>query len=112
MPWIVARMSPDYFVARQPSPQSWRRRHGVTRLLARLLKNLVGLILLIAGIAMLVLPGQGIITILVAISLLDFPGKRRLEMRIVRQRHVRRAINWIRQRTGRRPLILPDRDRT
>ena len=89
MPLIIARMSPDYFVSHEPSPQSWRRRHAATRLVARCLKNVVGAVLLLAGIAMLVLPEQGIITILVAVSLLDFPGKRRLEMHFVRQRHVR-----------------------
>ena len=59
------------------------------------------------GLAMLVLPGQGVITILVGITLLNFPGKRRLELRIVRQRPVLLAINWIRARANRPPLVLP-----
>jgi hypothetical protein len=108
MPWLIARMRADYFVA-EPSPESWRRRHAVTRITLRAVKNVLGLILLLAGIAMLFLPGQGIITILVGISLLDFPGKRRLELAIVRSRGVRRAIAWIRMRAGRPPLILPAR---
>lgn len=111
MPIIIARMSPDYFVSREPAPQSWRRRHAVTRFVLLGIKNLLGLILFVAGIAMLVLPGQGVITILVGISLLDFPGKRWLELRIVRERHVLRAIDWIRTRAKRPPLLLPDRER-
>jgi hypothetical protein len=45
---------------------------------------------------------------LIGISLLDFPGKRRLERRIAMHRHVRRSIDWIRQRRGRPPLRFED----
>jgi hypothetical protein len=74
------------------------------------LKNLIGLILVLAGIAMFVLPGQGIITVIVGISLLNFPGKRKLELRIFRQRRVLRAVSWIRKRANRPPLIMPPDD--
>ena len=57
-------------------------------------KNLLGLVLLAAGLAMMVLPGQGIITILIALTLLNFPGRRRLELYLIRQRHVRGAVDW------------------
>jgi hypothetical protein len=56
---------------------------------------------------MLVLPGQGILTILIGISLLEFPGKRRLELAIVKRSSIRRAIDRIRQRSGTEPLNLP-----
>ncbi len=87
---------------------AWRGPRTLVRWGILLVKNLLGLVLLLSGIAMLVLPGQGIITILIGISLLNFPGKRRLELKIVRQRPVFRAINWIRDRAGRPPLVLPD----
>jgi len=106
---VVARMSPDYFVAPRPAPGTFRTSHPVVRLLGRLVKNLLGIVFLVAGVAMLVLPGQGALTILIAVSLLDFPGKRRLELRIVCQRHVRRSIDWIRAKANRPPLILPGR---
>jgi hypothetical protein len=110
IPVLVARMRADYFVNRGAGEESWFGRHRLARALTLTVKNGVGLVLLGAGIAMLILPGQGIITILVAITLLDFPGKRRLELRIVRQRHVRRAIRWIRNKARRPPLILPERE--
>ena len=110
MPILVARMRSDYFLGRKPPPESWSGRHRVTRFVLKGLKNLVGLILLLLGIAMLVLPGQGIITILVGISLLNFPGKRRLELRLIRQPPVLQAINWIRSKAGKLPLRLPPRD--
>jgi hypothetical protein len=109
---VVVRMSPDYFVAKKPGEESWRLRHPVARILGHVVKNLLGLVFLVAGIAMLFLPGQGVLTILVAIGLLDFPGKRRLERSIVRRPSVHRAINAIRARAGQPPLIVPDEEET
>ena len=110
IPLLIARMRADYFMNREAGEGSWFGCHPLARMLALTVKNGVGLVLLVAGVAMLILPGQGIITILVAITLLNFPGKRRLELKIVRQRHVRRAIRWIRDKARRPPLILPERD--
>ncbi len=107
----VARMNRDYFVSREPAAESWRGRHPVVRWSGHVIKNTLGLLLLITGVAMLVLPGQGALTILVALSLLDFPGKRRLLLRIVRLRHVHRAIDWIRAKANRPPIILPEPER-
>ena len=56
------------------------------------------------------LPGQGILTLLVALMLLDFPGKRRLELWLVRRRGLVRGIDWIRERGGRDALRLPPLD--
>ena len=108
IPVLLARMPADYF-ARSESPfASWRRRHPLAGSALQAARNLLGFVLLLAGLAMLVLPGQGIITVLMALTLLDFPGKRRLELRIVRQRQVRASIDWIRRRAGRPPLVVPD----
>jgi hypothetical protein len=100
-------MSPDYFLHPSPPVESWRRRHPALRISTLVIKNVLGVVLLLAGLAMLVLPGQGIITILVAMSLLNFPGKRSLELRIIRQGPVLQAINWIRARAKRPPLVVP-----
>ena len=70
----------------------------------RLAKNGLGVVLLAAGIAMLVLPGQGLLTLVVALILLDFPGKRRLQRRIVYAPRVLAALNALRRRAGREPL--------
>jgi len=71
-------------------------------------KNLLGCIFLGAGMAMLVLPGPGVLTILVALTLLDFPGKFRLERWIVARRPLLGTINWLRRRAGRTPLALEE----
>lgn len=105
LPVLVARMRADYFVA-PPPPDSWAGHHPVLRWVLRGAKNLLGALLVLAGIAMLVLPGQGILTILIGITLLDFPGKRRLERAIVSRRPVLKAVNWIRRKANRDPLRL------
>ena len=98
VPWFVARIPEDYFVRDPPK----RAPLG-----ARVLKNLLGLILLVAGALMLVLPGQGILTLLAAALLLDFPGKRSLELRLLRAPRVGQAINALRRRANRPPLRFP-----
>jgi hypothetical protein len=106
LPAVVARMPADYFV-KPAAPDSWRKRHPVVRFLFHGAKNALGVVLLAAGVAMLVLPGQGILTMLAALALLDFPRKRRLELRIARMPRVLGAINWLRRRAGRPPLVVP-----
>jgi hypothetical protein len=110
MPILLSRMRPDYFVRRRSTKESGSDRHSMPRLFWIVVKNIVGFVLLLMGIAMLVLPGQGLLTILTATTLLNFPGKRKLELRIVRQRHVRRAIDWVRKRAKQPPLILPEQE--
>lgn len=108
MPMLLARLRADYFARPDPTSDGWLDRHPVTRIVLLALKNLLGLVLLAAGLAMMVLPGQGIITILIALTLLNFPGRRRLELHLIRQRHIRSAVDWIRRRAGSPPLIVPD----
>jgi hypothetical protein len=106
--FAVAHMSSDYFSQKAPGDTTWRRRHPLLRLLLRVIKNITGGGLVLLGLIMLVLPGQGILTILIGLTLLDFPGKRRLEIWIVQRPSIRRAIDRVRKRVGRPPLTLPD----
>lgn len=110
VPFLIARMPADYFV-RPRRHLSYRRRkeekHWILLVLKKISKNLLGWMLIGAGLLMLVLPGQGLITILLGITLIDFPKKRALQCRIIRQRRVLRAINWIRARAHCPPLQAP-----
>ena len=112
MPILIARMRTDYFINPNASNDSWSQRQTAARVMMMVLKNALGSVLLLVGLAMMVLPGQGIITVLVALSLLNFPGKRQLEFRIIRQQHVRQAVAWIRARAGRPPLLMPKAPQT
>ncbi len=104
VPVIVARMREDYWV-REKLPTEWR--HPVLRMCALVFKNVLGTILIVAGIAMIVLPGPGSLTILVGLSLVNFPGKREMELRIIRIGPVRTAVQWLRKKVGRPPLLIP-----
>ncbi len=104
----VARMNPDYFIRNGSPLSAARQRRPHMWLLVGIIKNTIGIVLLLLGVAMLVLPGQGILTILIAIGLLDFPGKHRLERYIVLRPSIRRMIDRIRQRAGSQPLNLPE----
>ena len=107
IPWILIRLPQDYFC--ENHPRTWLKdRHPVLRLIALALKNFVGWILLLGGIAMLVLPGQGLLTILIGVSLMDFPGKRAIERKLVSRPLVLQAINRIRERFDRPPLVIEE----
>ncbi|MDA2911115.1 hypothetical protein MYX04_09325 [Nitrospiraceae bacterium AH_259_D15_M11_P09] len=105
IPLILVRLPPHYFDERHP--RTWmENHHPALRWFGLAVKNALGLVLLLAGIAMLVLPGQGILTILLGIALLDFPGKRQLERKLVGLPTVLRTINKLREKFGRPPLTV------
>jgi hypothetical protein len=107
IPTLIVRMGADYFCEDRDETRTMEATHPGWRFLGLLTKNLVGATLLIAGIAMLVLPGQGFLTILVGLVMMDFPGKRALELRLLRVPGITRAINRLRARFNRPPLRLP-----
>jgi hypothetical protein len=112
LPLVVARLPPDYFTHVQ---RPFHRRHirsTGARVLWRLGKNLLGMVIVLTGVAMLLLPGQGILTILIGLMLLDFPGKRRLERRLVQQPSVERALNWMRAKAQQPALEIPTAETT
>jgi len=103
--WFVSRLPADYF-ARDDEQRPSMIENPRTRTLFHVGKNALGVVLLLAGIAMLVLPGQGMLTILVALVLIEFPGKRRLQRKLVSRPRILRAMNALRRRAGREPLVL------
>ena len=112
LPILIARMPADYFVRDRQGHAAHRQQHPVLRVIGLVCKNLVGLAFVLAGIAMLVLPGQGILTIVVGLSLMNFPGKHALERRIVQQPTILQAINWMRHKAGQPPLNVLQSDTT
>lgn len=105
--WVVLRLPVDYFIAEISTTSLWRRRHpaiGVPLLVA---KNLVGIVLILAGVAMLMMPGQGILTILVGLGLVDFPGRHRLLRYLGTRPSIWRTLAWLRRRAGKPSLKHP-----
>ncbi len=106
IPWILVRLRADYFDVRVEARPFLEGRHPALRWVVLVLKNILGLVFLLAGIAMLVLPGQGVLTILVGISLMDFPKKRLLEAKLIGQPLMFSGINRLRARFGKPPLTI------
>ncbi len=106
IPWLIIRLPEDYFVGETRHLSKTRVYHPLVYLLIRITKNIFGAVFLLMGIAMLVLPGQGILTMLIGLSMMDFPGKYRFERFLISRRSITRAINWIRHKAKRPPLLF------
>lgn len=105
IPFILVRLPADYFDVRVPRP--WMQdHHPVLRVVGHIVKNALGAIFLFAGFLMLFLPGQGVLTMLIGISMLDFPGKRNIEAKLISQPTVLSVINHMRKKRGKPPLVL------
>ena len=105
--WATIKLPENYFIEKRRKPLGSWEKYPALRLVVLIGKNLLGIVLLIAGLVMLVVPGQGLLTIVVGLILLDFPGKFRLQRWIVKRPSVWRSINWVRKRAGRPPLKRP-----
>lgn len=94
LPYLVARLPVDYF-CHQPKSQ-----HPITsqQILLRILRNLLGLILLVAGLLMLLLPVQGLLTLVLALLLLDYPQKKKIEQSLLQQNAIFNVLNWLRRK--------------
>jgi hypothetical protein len=104
---IVVWLPADHF-SRLPDPTAGWRRHPVLRWTILVAKNLLGILVLPLGIVMALplVPGPGLVFILIGLSLLDFPGKRSLERRLLAVPAVFRFLNEVRERFHRPPLVL------
>lgn len=100
LPLLIARMPVDHFSREGPPPESWSGHHPVLRAILWLVKNVVGLTLLLAGAIMIFLPGQGVLTMVIGIGLIDFPGRHALMLRFVSVPAVWRALQWTRRKVG------------
>jgi len=105
IPVILVRLPHDYFDTRKT--RHWLKdHHPFLRILGLIIKNVSGSAFVIAGFIMLFLPGQGILTMLIGLSLMDFPKKRQLEIKIIRQPTVLKTINTLRHKYNKLPLTL------
>lgn len=107
LPIVVVKLPTDYFTQEQRGATRQTGEHPLLWGVATLVKNLLGIVLIVAGLAMLVLPGQGTLTILIGLMLTNFPGKYAIERRIARQPAVGNTLNRIREWAGQPPLTIP-----
>ena len=110
LPWVVTRLPRDYFVREERV--AWRASSGepVFALVAQVLKNVLGLLLVILGLVLLLTPGQGLLTVLIGLMLMNFPGKYRLERWLVSRAGILKGLNWLRRRRGYPAFDAPPKD--
>ncbi|MFN6965121.1 MAG: hypothetical protein ACK4S4_15355 [Pyrinomonadaceae bacterium] len=105
--FVMVKIPPEYFSVhhrREFLPgKVWYVRYS-----AVIAKNVLGAFLIVLGILLSLpgVPGQGILTILLGLIMLDIPGKRPLEAKIIQRPAVLTAVNRLRARYGKPPLIM------
>lgn len=104
VPAIILRLPADYFSAEKRHKID--SRHPVIKLVSIIIKNLLGGLLLLAGFIMLFTPGQGIITLLAGMLIMNYPGKYKLERGLIIRFHLLKPINWYRARHNLEPLSI------
>jgi hypothetical protein len=104
----VARLPSDYFV--NPEARRPIDRHPVLKVLFAIVRNLLGYLLIALGIILSLpgVPGQGLLTVLIGVMLIDFPGKHRAERWLLTRRGVLTAVNKLRGKLGQPPLAAPE----
>ena len=109
LPFLVAFIPQNYFAQPTPPPSRWKVRHPALRWSILIIRNLIGFTLIVLGIVLIPLPGQGILIALVGIGFANFPGKRAVELWIVQRPRFKKALQWIRHKSGREPLVILER---
>ena len=104
---VMVKIPSNYFSTHYQQdfmPNSpWMVRWG-----AVIAKNLLGIFLVLLGVVLSLpgVPGQGLLTILLGIIMLDIPGKRPIEARIIKRPAIHAAIDKLRARFNKPPLEL------
>lgn len=103
---VILRLPSDYFLPRAERVQDPGR--GLFFSVGVALRNLFGAVLVVLGIILSVpgLPGQGLLTVVAGLFLLDFPGKRSLLYKLVSRPLLLQSINRLRTKFSRPPLVV------
>ena len=106
--WVfILRIPPDYLTSDRPARHTLRAHHPVIGLILLIIKNLFGLLLMISGFIMLFIPGQGVMFILLGLTLVDFPGRKNFIRRVIGWRNTLKVINGIRRKAHKPTLESP-----
>ena len=104
--FFIKKIPYDYFLKNERGITHYKNHSPIFWIIILVLKNIIGYCLILGGILMLVLPGQGLLTILVGLMLSDYPGKFKLEKRIIKTKLILKTINWYRAKSNIRPIIF------
>lgn len=106
--WIVLVRLPEDYLTHERHFESNLFKLDIGHLVNVIVRNVAGFTFLGVGIVMLLTPGQGILSIIVGVTLIDFPGKRKLILKILSQPKVLNAINKLRKKAHKPPLLTSD----
>ena len=104
LPWLVALIPEDYFSSAEPRSPSGKGRNPLIRIAIIICKNILGYVLLLGGFIMLFVPGQGVLTMVAGLVLIDYPGKFALERKIAKNPSIFKGLNWLRAKANKPPL--------
>ena len=104
VPAVLVLMPGDFLVRKRRPLSSRPPLKRTVYILWHILKNLVGIVLMLLGFLLLFLPGQGLLTIFAGTMLADIPGKRALLRRLLGAGGIRSTVDKLRTRHGRKPL--------
>lgn len=102
--WLVALIPTNYFIKKNMVKS--KKSYSFIWLISVIVKNLIGYTLILGGLLMLVLPGQGLFTILMGLILSNYPGKYNIERRFISIPSVLRTVNWLRKKSNKPPLEI------
>lgn len=106
IPFIVSLIPEDFFMKKFYSKRNFKNKSVILFFI----KNFFGLVFLAGGIIMLFVPGQGLLTILVALCLLSFPGKKKLMQKIIAKQGVQKTLNYFRRKNNKKDFIFPEKE--
>ena len=102
--WLVALIPTDYFIKKKKLKS--KKSYSFIWLISIIVKNLIGYTLILGGLLMLVLPGQGLFTILMGLILSNYPGKYTIEKRFITIPSILKTVNWLRKKSEKPPLQI------
>lgn len=107
IPLFLSRIPASYFKNPTFVPPNITKLSRIHYSLLWVLRNCLAIFLFFSGLIMMILPGQGLLTLLLSLFVADFPGKRTLERKLVARPLVYKTINWIREKKGVAQLDYP-----
>ncbi len=103
VPWVIGRLPDDFFLHTQKQQPQPHLKPG--KIILLIIRNLLGILLLAAGILMLFIPGQGILTMLIGLLCMSFPGKQDLIKYFIKKKKLQNSLDWTRKKISRPPFL-------
>ena len=102
--WLVSLIPEDYFINKKDS--KIKTNNILIWYIVLVFKNLIGYSLILGGIMMLVLPGQGLFTIIIGLMMSNYPGKYSIEKKFIAIPTILKSINWLRRKSNKPPIRI------